>query len=875
MTAYSNYHNRGTELTRFDIRQHIELPQHRSTGNTHVPCPSCQSPDARNPALSINLESGAYHCFKCEGEKNGEIRKALGQAKDQIVPTALAAPASANTTVSPQEIRKNNEKLINESRLGKDWLLKRGFSLEMMAHYRLGIKRCKKLNQMWWCISIPIPANADRTQYHQKLRIEPWAKERPEGLKSWDQAGIQAQVWFTYLPDNAVETYLCEGEWDAMLLGWQARKTNSNIAIATFTCGCETVPSKQELQRLPGRVTIFYDRNDKPIEKTGERPGDRGAKKVARALGDRAWIAEVPQGAEHAEINGWDVSDAVNAGFTMSDFQTAAQEAKQPTIELRLDQNSTNPLKQRLVTNAQLMARAPDYIDWLVPDMLPSDELFVLAAGPRSGKSLLAMSLARCVATGEKFLGRACTQGAVLYVNLEDSDAKIKQRELAQQWDFDLPIYWLDRFKLSEVADLKELAEELDVRLIVLDTFSRIRDDERQESSAEISRHLEPLQQMANELKTAVLLIHHTTKVTTENAGNINVFDTIRGSSAIRAVSRGSWILARGERCYRLCIEHGFGENQDLEILLDPETMTWKSIRPWNPKQTSAPQEILNYLNAISKATIPEISAYLSLNPNTVNVALWRLQADDLVWKQGGKKGQPAVFHRSFVKLSNAARENDDARGCKGIARESKGIEIECNPDSVTVSGENMNSLTKRVPGQKQDQNSDPFSQNQENRNLVRESGFSPETLTEQEKNSLTIPLQFPYMKGNLDHFSDPEAKILNNGCGKNEADSPNAADSPEKCQKTETYIEDQKNDPEPKIVNNATKKQKPLPKLKLSDQCKYVGPEGAMAVSCRGRSLEILEIRHEEGKEPKARIKAKGWACDYWVPCRYLRHKT
>ena len=100
------------------------------------------------------------------------------------------------------------------------------------------------------------------------------------------------------------------------------------------------------------------------------------------------------------------------------------------------------------------------------------------------------MLLAKCIASREKFLGRAVTKGSVLYVNLEDSEAKVKQRELAQGWERDLPIYWLDRFKLSETAFLRDLAEELDVRLVVLDTLSRIRDDNLQESSAEISRYL-------------------------------------------------------------------------------------------------------------------------------------------------------------------------------------------------------------------------------------------------------------------------------------------------------------------------------------------------------------------------------------------------
>jgi hypothetical protein len=331
--------------------------------------------------LSINLETGAYHCFKCEGEKNGEIRKALGESKE-LPPPTFTNYVPQEVTVSPQVVLQQCHKLIHESRLARQWLVDRGFSVEMISHFRLGVKRVKRLDKLWWAIAIPIPATDDGTQFYQKLRISPWLLDVPN-LPKWSQKGIPAKVWFTHLPDNATETYLCEGEWDGMLLGWMAKQNNSGIAVATFTCGCETVPQESELVRLPGKVTIFYDRNDKPNEKTGERPGEKGAKKVATALGNRCAIALVPQKEEHASVHGWDISDAINAGFTWEDFVAAAAAA---AVELP-QERVANALENRTVSNSELMATAPDYIDWLVPDLLTCDELFILAAPPRAGNT--------------------------------------------------------------------------------------------------------------------------------------------------------------------------------------------------------------------------------------------------------------------------------------------------------------------------------------------------------------------------------------------------------------------------------------------------------------------------------------------------------
>lgn len=621
----------------FDIRNYITSPNNRTNGNIHIPCPSCQSTDTKNPALSINLDTGAYHCFKCEGEKTGEIRLALGEVKEQSF-TATVSHSTSNVTVSPQVVLQQCLKLVNKSRLAYKWLFDRGFTTEITAHYRLGIKRIKRFNKLYWAIAIPIPANSDGTQFYQKLRLEPWIEHAD--LPKWSQKGIPAQVWFTHSPNNASETYLCEGEWDAMLLGWSARQQNAKVAIATFTCGCETVPNQTELARLVGKVTIFYDRNDKPNEKSGERPGERGAKKVAAALGERAAIALVPQKETHSHIYGWDVSDAIAAGFVWDDFVEAASLANSPPKE-----RVANLLEHRTISNAELMATAPDYIDWLVPDLLPTDELFILAAPPRAGKTLLLMLLAKSVACGEKFLGRVCTQGAVLYVNLEDSTAKVKQRQLSQQWSTDVPVYWLDRFQLSQTAYLRELVESLDIRLVILDTLSRIRDDGMQEISAEVSKVLAPLQNMAQDLRVAVLLVHHTVKISLENANKIDVFDTIRGSGSIRGVCRGSWVLATGTNSHRLCVEHGYGENQDLEILLDPENLHWQAIRPWMPKATSQVEAISEYLKQVGSATIPDIATVLNLNPQYVTTALWRLQTQGVVRKEPGKKYYPAIYH--------------------------------------------------------------------------------------------------------------------------------------------------------------------------------------------------------------------------------------
>lgn len=656
-------------IEQFDIKQYVEF-----NAKGRAICPAChQSKGSGHRKLNLSLhESGAYHCFAgCSPE---DIRAALGVRKETIVPVALAqskSPAGTSTvTVSPQRVKEAHNRLMASHVAAKAWLNQRGITDELIARHRLGIVRSKVGDRHLPAISIPIP-NADGTAYYQKKRIAPWLPEsdRPDEYQPWSQKGIPARVWFTWLPAEATQTWLCEGEWDAILLSWYARQAELPVAIASFTCGCGTIPPEDQLALLPGEVVIFYDRNDKPL-KNGDRPGEVGAKKLAERLGGRGKVALVPM-PDDCQVNGWDVSDALNHGFTLAEFQRAAGEA---TTIAPQPKGKDNPLRSRLVWNDDLLDRAPDYTEWLVHELLTQDELFLLAAGPRAGKSLLAMTLSKAVAEGSEFLGRPVTQGTVIYVCLEDGDAKLKEREIAQGWSRGLPVAWLQKFKLSELPHLKELAEELDPRLIVLDTLSRIKDGNINESSAEMSQYLEPLQEMAKQLGCCVLLVHHTGKVNVDNANAIDVFDTIRGSSAIRAVCRGTMIIAAGDKNYRLMVENGWGKH-DLNVVLDANTWTWKLLGQWKPGSINYTQkdQIVEYLKQVGVATLDQIHEATQIPRKSLYEQLARLQLvenpEEKVVKEGERRRYTyrlALFNtiQQLNKVLNSANpEPDDDRG--------------------------------------------------------------------------------------------------------------------------------------------------------------------------------------------------------------------
>jgi len=330
---------------KFDVRNYIEV--HNGRGS----CPSCeQDGKIKQKNLQVN-DDGKYWCYRgCTPE---QIRAALNAplpfaSTPDTSKSALSIPPhrrdakgaeSVPRTFTQKQVQQSVDRLFNGNQPDQQqaiaWLEGRGFTQEMIRHYQIGLERYAfKLKEGrgrdFWAIALHIPVPDQPGQYYRKLRIAPWlmGDDRPEGLSRWSQFGVPVTVWITHQQENAAETWFCEGEWDALRLGWEARQQNAAIAIAGSTAGCGTLPKPEQLDQLPGKVTIFFDRNDEP-RKDGVIPGDVGAQKLALVLGDRGMIAQVPM-PDNCPIPGWDVSNALDVGYTWQDFLTAASLACPP-----------------------------------------------------------------------------------------------------------------------------------------------------------------------------------------------------------------------------------------------------------------------------------------------------------------------------------------------------------------------------------------------------------------------------------------------------------------------------------------------------------------------------------------------------------------
>lgn len=157
--------------------------------------------------------------------------------------------------------------------------------------------------------------------------------------------------------------------------------------------------------------------------------------------------------------------------------------------------------------------------EFIVESLIPIGLTF-LSGAPKLRKSFLALQLASAVATGTDFLKFKTQQCTVCYFDLEGSKSRISSR--SDKMGIEMPDNLLITNTLENgIADgfvehLSVLLESRpDIRLIILDTYSRARGTVKSYGANAYDSDVQllaPLQRFAINHKIAILCIHHDKK---------------------------------------------------------------------------------------------------------------------------------------------------------------------------------------------------------------------------------------------------------------------------------------------------------------------------------------------------------------------------
>ena len=227
----------------------------------------------------------------------------------------------------------------------------------------------------------------------------------------------------------------------------------------------------------------------------------------------------------------------------------------------------------KTVNCEQLMTTPLKPIEFCVDGML-SIGLFILAGAPKVGKSWLALYMALSIAKGEKLLGRETKRGTTLYLCLEDSYTRIQNRlfeltnEPSENLHFAIMAGTLGGVLEKQIENFK--SQHKDLKIIVIDTLQKIRSGD-EASYASDYKELSVLKNLADKLRIAILLVHHTRKCRDNDP-----FNMISGTTGISGCVDGSMLMIEKQRGSGEAILYCVGRDiENLKLHLKREGSRW------------------------------------------------------------------------------------------------------------------------------------------------------------------------------------------------------------------------------------------------------------------------------------------------------------
>ena len=193
----------------------------------------------------------------------------------------------------------------------------------------------------------------------------------------------------------------------------------------------------------------------------------------------------------------------------------------------------------------ELKMRTPEM---LVGRILECNTLVSIYGDSGVGKSFLALDLAFCVASGQRWHGEVVQQGGVFYLAGEGREGLIRRR---QAWEMandrsleEAPLYLSTRAtdladeqsRIEVLEQIREVAKQDSLKLVIVDTLSRHFGGRDENQAGEMAKFVECLDHIRQEFGMTVLLVHHTGKDATRRA---------RGSSVLRAALDNEILVKR------------------------------------------------------------------------------------------------------------------------------------------------------------------------------------------------------------------------------------------------------------------------------------------------------------------------------------------
>ena len=185
----------------------------------------------------------------------------------------------------------------------------------------------------------------------------------------------------------------------------------------------------------------------------------------------------------------------------------------------------------------------PALVDGIIPKGMT-----VLAGSSKIGKSWMALDLAIAIASGGEFLGRRVRQAGVLYLCLEDTEHRVRDRMYQLCNEAPPNLYFSttsDRLGNGFTRDVVEmLRKHPDIELIIIDTLQKVRQSDDGSGTGTYSKDYEEIakiKKIADVNDRSILVLHHLRKQPDKR----DPFNVISGSVAICGASDTNMVLKK------------------------------------------------------------------------------------------------------------------------------------------------------------------------------------------------------------------------------------------------------------------------------------------------------------------------------------------
>lgn len=405
------------------------------------------------------------------------------------------------------------------------------------------------------------------------------------------------------------------------------------LAVGTVT-GADHTPSEGALAVLQGREVWLWPDNDD----IGRKHMERIAGKLQPSPRWVDWAAAPPKG---------DAADYVEGG------------GKAAGVVLLLRQVVPLPSGPRIWTGPQLAAMAFDSPRWAIPNLLPAG-LAILAGRPKLGKSWLALGWSLDIPRPSPALRKMkVVQGETLYLALEDGPRRMQERMTLMLGDASPPVGFnvVTEWPRTNEGGLDLLDQWLQAhptaRLIVIDTFKRVRPQERGNARLYDLDYdaISPLAELARHHNVAIVLVFHTRKMVSDDP-----LEMVSGTLGVSGAADAVLVLRRerGQADASLFVTGRDVEEQDLALKWETEdTLGWTLLgQAEDFRRSRERQVILDTIKEMPGMTPSEIADVVDKSRGSVRKLLFSMVRD------GEVRVREQRYHPQMDQMSTRSNGN-------------------------------------------------------------------------------------------------------------------------------------------------------------------------------------------------------------------------